>query len=381
MLDSLRALDIPVTLDEADRRVEVTGCRGHLLETDSTLFCGNSGTCMRFLTALVALGDGAYRLDGIARMRKRPIGELCAALQSLGAGIEYSGEEGFPPLTVHAAGLRGGSVEFEAPPSSQMVSALLLVAPYARRDVLIEIRGEVPSRPFLDMTVGVMERFGIELLVDRRGGATRFAVEAPRCYAATALSIEPDATNAMYFLGAAAIAGGRVTIPRLGTASLQGDVGFVTLLAHMGCAVERRVDSLTVTGPARDARLRGIDVDLNEMPDTVPTLAVLALFADSPTTIRNVGNLRLKETDRLAALRTELTRLGATVQEGSDNLVISPPDRIRPAAIDTYDDHRMAMSFALAGLRCPGLRINDARCCAKTFPDFFQCFDAMLQGV
>lgn len=380
MLDALRALGIPITVDEPDRVVEVTGCRGHLPESEITLFCGNSGTCMRFLTALTALGDGAYRLEGIARMRKRPVGDLCEALQSLGAGVEYSGEEGFPPLTVHAAGLRGGTVEFEALPSSQMISALLLAAPYARRDVFVEVRGEIPSRPFLNMTAGLMERFGVELLVDRRDDVTRIVVEAPRLYSATALTIEPDATNAMYFLAAAAIAGGRVTIEGLGTSSLQGDVEFVTLLARMGCGVERAAHALTVTGPSGGARLQGIDVDLNNMPDTVPTLAVLALFAESPTTIRNVANLRLKESDRLAALRVELTKLGAAVTEKADGLLISPPARLTPAAIDTYDDHRMAMSFALAGLKCPGLVINEPQCCGKTFPDFFERFEAMLRN-
>lgn len=378
MIEALRTLGMAITVDERDGIAEVTGYRGHLPECDVDLYCGNSGTCMRFLTGLAALGDGAYRLDGIARMRKRPIGELGAALQALGAGIEYVGDEGFPPVVVHAKGLGGGQVEFDGPPSSQMVSALLLAAPYARRDVLIELRGEIPSRPFLDMTVAVMKRFGVELLTDRRGDATRFIVEAPRCYAATRMTIEPDATNAMYFLAAAAIAGGSVTVRGLGANTVQGDVEFVTLLARMGCTVERAAHFLTVVGPPLGARLRGLDVDLNAMPDTVPTLAVLALFADSPTTIRNVSNLRLKETDRLTALRVELTKLGAEVTESPDGLVISPPSHIAPAAIDTYDDHRMAMSFALAGLGCPGLVINDPGCCAKTYPDFFQRFDAML---
>ena len=378
MIEALRTLGIAVTVDERECIAEITGCRGHIPESDVDLYCGNSGTCMRFLTALAALGDGAYRLDGIARMRKRPIGELGAALQALGAGIEYVGDEGFPPLVVHAQSLRGGQVKLDGPPSSQMVSALLLAAPYARRDVLIELSGDVSSRPFLNMTAALMERFGIDLLVDQRGDATRLVVEAPRCYSATGLFIEPDATNAMYFLAAAAIAGGRVTVPGLGTSSVQGDVEFVTLLARMGCTVERAEHSLTVVGPPVGARLHGLDVDLNAMPDTVPTLAVLAVFADSPTIIRNVGNLRVKETDRLAALRVELTKLGAEVTENPEGLVISPPSRITPATIDTYDDHRMAMSFALAGSRCPGLFINEPQCCAKTFPDFFQRFDAMM---
>jgi len=375
MIEALRALGIAVTVDERGCAAEITGCRGHLPESDVDLYCGNSGTCMRFLTAVAALGEGRYRVDGVARMRKRPVGDLGSALQGVGTGIEYLGDEGFCPLTVHARGLGGGFVEFDAPPSSQMVSALLLVAPYANREVLIEVRGAVPSRPFLDMTLHIMARFGIDLLADAAPNSIRYVVEAPRCYQATRLSIEPDATNAMYFLSAAAIAGGRVTVRGLGTDSVQGDAAFVALLARMGCRVERGVSSLTVYGPLTGTPLRGIDMDLNDMPDTVPTLAVLALFADSPTTIRNVANLRVKESDRLAALRMELTKLGAGVEETADGLVIAPPRRLTPATIDTYDDHRMAMSFALAGLRCPGLAINDPECCAKTFPSFFSRFE------
>lgn len=380
MIDALQVLGVSITLDEQGRTAEITGCRGHLPESDAELHCGNSGTCMRFLTAVTALGEGLYRLDGVERMRHRPIGDLGAALQSLGAGVEYVAQEGFPPLVVHAGGLRGGTVEFDSPPSSQMISAMLLAAPYARRDVMIELRGEIPSRPFLDMTVALMERFGIELLVDRREGVTRIIVEAPRCYQATNFPVEPDATNAMYFLSAAALAGGRVTVEGLGTTSLQGDVEFTAILARMGCRVRREVHSITIEGPPTGAVLRGIDVDLNTMPDLAPTLAVLALFADSPTTIRNVANLRVKETDRLAALRNELTKLGAEVLERPDGLTITPPLRITPTTIETYDDHRMAMSFALAGLRCPDLRINHPECCAKTFPGFFERFEAMLQN-
>ncbi len=396
MMEALRTLGIALTSDEYDCVVEVSGCRGHIPESEANLFCGNSGTTLRFLTALVALGQGRFHLDGIARMRKRPIGGLVEALQALGAGIEYPGEEGFAPVVVHAHGLRGGHVAFDSPQSSQLVSALLLAAPYASRDVLIEVAGDVPSIPYLKMTTAIMERFGVAVLEDlgdsrARGlparrdfvppaaqeprGALRFIVEAPQRYQAASLSIEPDASNATYFLAAAAIAGGRVVVQGLGLASVQGDVGFVDVLERMGCGVSREPTRLSVEGPPEGVRLRGIDVDLNDMPDTVPTLAVLALFADSPTTIRNVGSLRLKESDRLAALRQELTKLGATVDERPDGLIIRPPERLTPAAIDTYDDHRMAMSFALAGLKCPGLVINDPQCCAKTFPDFFERFE------
>jgi len=399
MMEALRALGIALTSDENNCVVELTGCRGHIPESEANLFCGNSGTTIRFLTAMVAVGQGRFHLDGIARMRKRPIGGLVEALQALGAGIEYPGEEGFAPVVVHAHGLRGGHVAFDSPQSSQLVSALLLAAPYASRDVFVQVAGDVPSIPYLKMTTAIMERFGVAVLEDlgdsrarglpagrgvgspaaqERHGTLRFIVEAPQRYQAASLSIEPDASNATYFLAAPAIAGGRVVVQGLGLESLQGDIGFVDVLERMGCGVSREPTRLFVEGPPEGVRLRGIDVDLNDMPDTVPTLAVLALFADSPTTIRNVATLRVKETDRLTALHRELSKLGATVDELPDGLIIRPPDRLAPAAIDTYDDHRMAMSFALAGLKCPGLVINDPQCCAKTFPDFFERFERMI---
>jgi len=331
---------------------------------------------------MAALGNGRFHLDGIARMRKRPIGALGEALQALGVGIEYPGEEGFPPIVVHARGLRGGHVTFDSPQSSQMVSALLLAAPYASRDVFIEVAGDVPSLPFLKMTTAMMERFGVGVLEDNEGPGEkrniRFVVEAPQRYQAASFAIEPDATNASYFLAAAAVAGGRVTVQGLGVHSVQGDIGFVDVLEAMGCRVERETTRISILAPPEGSSLHGIDIDLNDMPDTVPTLAVLALFADSPTAIRNVANLRLKESDRLAALHCELSKLGAVVEELPDGLVIHPPNKLTPAEIDTYDDHRMAMSFALAGLKCPGIVINDPQCCAKTFPGFFERFDRMI---
>ncbi len=379
MIEALRALAISITLDGPGATCEVTGCRGHIPESEADLFCGNSGTTIRFLTALTAIGEGAYRLDGVARMRRRPIGELGAVLQTLGAGIEYHGDEGFPPLTVHASGLRGGSVSFSSPQSSQMVSALLLAAAYANRDVFIEIEGVVPSSPFLRMTTAVMEQFGVSVIAGRTP-TLRYIVESSQRYRATTLAIEPDASNATYFLAAPVVAGGRVTVRGLGRRSVQGDVGFVRVLERMGCTTAQAAAETTVIGPPAGQLLHGIDIDLNDMPDTVPTLAVLALLADSPTTIRNVANLRVKETDRLAALTIELRKLGAEVDEQADGLVIRPPRRLIPASIETYDDHRMAMSFALAGLKCPGLRIENPECCSKTFPDFFDRWEAMLRG-
>jgi len=380
MIDAIRGLGIAVTVDESDCRVEVTGCRGHIPEGDARLRCGNAGTVMRFCAALTALGYGRYELDGSERMRQRPIGELTAVLQTLGTGIEYVGEEGCPPIAVHAKGLRGGHVAFHSPESSQFVSALLLAAPYASRDLFIDVTGEVTSLPYLKMTTALMLAFGVGVVEQYEVNRARFVVEAPQRYRGEAYTIEPDASNATYFLAAAAVAGGRVTVKGLGVDSIQGDVGFVDVLEQMGCVVERHPDRISVNGPPEGQRLRGIEVDLNNMPDTVQTLAAVAMFADGPSVIRNVANLRVKETDRLAALSRELTKVGATVDVWADGLRIVPPTVLRPAEIDTYNDHRMAMSFAVLGLKCAGLVIRDPDCCSKTFPDFFERFETLAAG-
>ena len=377
MIGALTSLGIGITVDEDECLAEVSGCRGLIPASEGTLDCGNAGTVMRFCTALVSLGQGRFELDGAERMRQRPIGELVDVLQSLGAGVEFLDRQGYPPLAVHAKGLRGGHIEFRSPPSSQFVSAVLLVAPYAARDVLVDVTGNVTSEPYLRLTTSVMDAFGVSVIEQFRKGEAKFIVSAPQRYGATTYAIEPDASNSTYFLAAPAIAGGRVSVEGLGTASQQGDTRFVDVLERMGCLVERETDRLTVYGPENDAPLHGIDIDLNDMPDTVQTLAVLALFADGPTTIRNVANLRVKETDRLAALQKELTKLGAEVDELPDGLTIRPPKVVTPAAIDTYDDHRMAMSFVLAGLRVDGVHIRNPGCCAKTFPDFFQRFEGL----
>ena len=378
MLGALERLGVTVRADPASEIVDVTGCDGHLPASEADLFCGNSGTTIRFCTALCALGFGDYRLDGVARMRERPIGGLGQALQALGTLVEYVDREGYPPLIVHARGLRGGEVHFDTPPSSQLVSALLMAAPYARSDVMIAIDGTLVSEPYVRMTLAVMDAFGVTVLDRVADGAARYVVAAPQRYGGRAYAIEPDASNASYFLAAPAVAGGQVTVDALGTASVQGDAGFVDVLERMGCAVERGTHRLTVHGPAAGMRLHGVDVDLNAMPDMVQTLAVVAVFADGPTHIRNVGNLRLKETDRLAALARELGKLAANAEVRGDDLVVHPPARVRSASIETYDDHRMAMSFALAGLRVNGLVIEGPECVRKTFPGFFERWQALL---
>ncbi len=377
MIEALAALGIAVTVDEAECRAEVSGCGGQVPVSEAAIHCGNAGTVMRFLTAVVAAGYGEFVLDGAPRMRERPIGDLVDVLRALGAGIEYLGTEGYPPLRIHARHLRGDRVAVHSPESSQFVSALLMAAPLAGGDVMIEVGGDVVSRPYLKMTVAVMDAFGVAAIEQYGPDGARFIVPAPQRYTAAAYAIEPDASNATYFLAAAAVAGGRVRVPGLGGASLQGDARFVDVLERMGCDIRREADALTAIGPA-DGRLHGVDVNLADMPDTAQTLAVVALFADGPTTIRGVANLRVKETDRLAALNAELTRLGAMVEERDDGLTVHPPAGLKPCTIQTYDDHRMAMSFALAGLRTAGVRIADPGCCAKTFPDFFARWEAML---
>lgn len=372
MIDALRSLGVPIRVDEPECRLEITGIRGSWPNAEASLFCGNAGTVMRFLAAACCTGQGTYTLDGIERMRQRPIGGLVDALLELGAHVEYTGQPGYPPIEIHARGLRGGKVSFDSPPSSQLVSALLMAAPYATQDVYIEIEGEVVSQPYLAMTQRVMEAFGVQLVEHKM---RKFIVPAPQRYRATEYDVEPDASNATYFLAAPAIVGGSVTVEGLGTDSVQGDAHFVDVLEQMGCGVQRSPRRFTVTGPA--GRLKGIDIDLNAMPDTAQTLAVVALFAEGPTRIRNVANLRVKETDRLAALATELTKLGAEIEVFEDGLIVHPPGSILPSAIHTYDDHRMAMSFALAGLAADGIVIKDPACVNKTFPDYFQRLEAM----
>lgn len=372
MVNALRTLGIRVTLDEPGRAMEVTGCRGHLPENEADIFCGNSGTTIRFLTAMTALGHGLFRFDGVPRLRERPIGPLVDALRAWGAGAHYGLQDGFPPLVIHAAGLEGGHLNMDSPTSSQMVTALLLAAPYAASDAFLEIRGGLPSAPYVRMTTALMDHFGVVVLAEAStdNAEWRFVVPASQRYQAKTLRVEPDATAASYFLAAAAVVGGRITVDHLGMESIQGDAAFVQLLEKMGCQVDQTADATTVS---RDSsiRLRGVDVDLNAMPDVVPTLAVAALFAEGPTTIRNVANLRLKESDRITALTQELRKLGATMEERPDGLVVHPPARFMPAELDAHGDHRLAMSFALAALRGAGVSIRGADCCAKTYPGFF----------
>jgi 3-phosphoshikimate 1-carboxyvinyltransferase len=391
MCEALRALGFDISADQNGDTL-VRGAGGFIPQVEADLYGGNSGATVRFCIALAALGYGDYRIDGSARMRQRPVGELVEALSTLGVRIGYEGESGYPPVVVRAQGLSGGEVRVGGAPSSQIVSALLLAAPGARGDVLIEVDAHLPSRPYVAMTLAVMCAFGVEVLhtsgfspppfaKGREGWGThpvqmtRFVVPAPQRYRATNYTVEPDASSASYFLAAPAIAGGRVTVEGVGTSSVQGDVRFVDVLAQMGCRVQRDASALTVEGPAQ--RLRGVDVDLGDMPDVVPTLAVTACFAEGPTTIRNIAHLRFKETDRLAALGAELRQLGADVDVYPDGLTIHPPAHPRAARIDVHDDHRLAMSFALAGLAVDGVEIENPACVSKSFPGFWEAWEQM----
>jgi 3-phosphoshikimate 1-carboxyvinyltransferase len=382
MVEGLSALGIEVAWQDAKpqtgRQVLVVhGARGRVPALEAELFCANSGTTIRFLSALVTLGHGAFRLDGTARMRERPIGDLLAALQQLGPQAISENGDGCPPVVVHANGMAGGRATVRGDISSQFLSGLLMAAPCARAPVDIEIDGRLVSQPYVLMTLEVMRAFGVE--VQASDSLQQFHIDAPQKYAARDYAIEPDASAASYFWAAAAVTGGEVTVEGLSADSLQGDVAFVDCLEAMGCQARRDSDSITVIGRP----LRGIDVDMNAISDTVQTLAVVALFADGETTIRNVAHIRHKETDRIAALATELRKLGAEVIERDDGLTVraaKPRVEDRPwraAVIETYNDHRMAMSFALAGLRIAGVRINSPGCVDKTYPAFFNDLDAL----
>lgn len=374
MLGGLEAMGFRVQIDEKAERVLVDGLGGYVPSKQAEIDVAASGTTVRFLTAMLTVASGKYRLSGTKRLNQRPIGDLLDALNQLGATVRSERENDCPPVVIDADGLAGGGCRISGGISSQFLSALLMVAPYAQRDVTIDVEGELVSKPYVEMTCRTMAAFEIEVEWTKDLG--RFYIPAGRPYQSCQYAIEPDASGASYFLAAAAVSGGRVKVLGLSTAGVQGDARFVDVLEQMGCTVNRGADFLEVRRPP-DVRLRGVDVDLNAMPDMAQTLAAVALFADGPTTIRNVGNLRVKETDRLAAMATELTRLGAEVELHEDGLRISPPSRITPAEIETYDDHRMAMSFAVVGLATEGITIKNTECVNKTFPDFFKRLDGL----
>ncbi len=367
MVDGLRALGF--ALDEQPERhsIEVNGGSGRIPAKFADVYVANSGTTVRFLTALVTLGSGIYRLHGTPRMHERPIADLLDALAGIGVDLGSEKRNGCPPVMVRADGLPLSKASIRGDVSSQFLSALLMVAPCAAgaadTPVEIEIEGPLVSKPYVRMTVAVMQAFGAR--VAHGDDLARFDIGRTG-YRGRRYDVEPDASAASYFWAAAAITGGRVRVDGLSKDSLQGDVAFCDCLERMGCHVRYESDGITVEGRP----LVGIDVDMNAISDTAQTLAAVALFADGPTEIRGVGHIRHKETDRIGALATELRKLGAGVTEKPDGLHIEPGP-LHAATIDTYDDHRMAMSLALVGLKVPGIAINDPGCTAKTYPNFF----------
>jgi 3-phosphoshikimate 1-carboxyvinyltransferase len=369
MIEGLRAMGIAITVENHGETLIVEGCRGRPPAKRAEVFAANSGTTIRFLTALATLANGQFRLDGVARMRQRPIGDLADALNRLGAQVVCEGPGGCPPVSIEASGLLGGLATIRGDISSQFLSGLLMAAPYARKEVRLQVTETLVSVPYVAMTAGVMRSFGVSPRC--WANYTEIIVPNDTGYLACEYPIEPDASAASYFWAAAAVTGGEVTVEGLNRESLQGDVALVDCLERMGCRVRCAADGVTISG----GRLRGIDVDMNGISDTVPTLAVVALFATGHTRIRNVAHIRHKETDRLAALACELRKLGADVIEHDDGLEIIPGP-LTPASIDTYDDHRMAMSFAVAGLKLSGVVIRHPSCVEKTYPRFFEDLEA-----
>ncbi len=376
-------LGFEVQSDAAAKTITVNGLEGRIPAHTAELFIGNAGTAARFLTALLTLGNGHYTLDGVERMRQRPIGDLVVALQGLGGKIENqlmvddcqladyqlsttnNQQSICPPLAITANGLPGGQTSIRGDVSSQFLSALLMTAPYAQNPVEIEVDGPLHSKPYIDLTIGVMADFGVSI---QREGYRRFNV-APQIYRSPgSYPIESDASAASYFFAAPAICGGWVEVANLTRQARQGDIQFLEILENMGCTVTESDNAIRVSGPTA---LRGVTVNMADISDTFMTLAASAPFADSPTTIRGIASSRVKETDRIAATAAELRRLGVRVEEFPDGLTIHPCESIRPAQIQTYDDHRIAMSFALIGLRVPGIEILNPGCVAKTFPNYF----------
>lgn len=369
MIDSLGKLGIAVKADWQEPRLEVAASSGQWANDSADLFVANSGTTMRFLTAMVSLRPGKYRLDGIERMRERPIADLLSALSQLGVEAKSESDNGCPPVLVETKGLAGGTVRIRGDVSSQFLSGLLMAAPLAREDVTIEMDGPLVSWPYVEMTIRMMRQFGAIVDVEDK---QRFRIPGAQKYQAQTYAIEPDASAASYFAGIAAILGGEMLLLGLSSESLQGDIRFPDVLRQMGCTIEETEAGLSIRG----GKLKGIDVDMNDISDTVMTLGAIACFADGPTTIRNVGHIRHKETDRLTAMANELRKVGVTVEEWDDGMKITPGP-LHGAEIETYNDHRMAMSMALVGLQVPDVVICNPECVVKTYPRFFDDLETL----
>jgi 3-phosphoshikimate 1-carboxyvinyltransferase len=367
LMDALARLGIELNADGERGEVYVSGKRGVVGASDVDLFVGNAGTVARFLPPVLALGRGPYTVDGVPRMRERPVADLVDAMRQLGAAVEYAGKDGRFPLTIKGGGIPGGQARVSASKSSQFISGLLMAAPYAEAPVTLLAEGR-KEWPYVGITVALMRAFGVEV----EGANGRFAVD-PASYKARDYEVEPDASGASYFMAAAAVTGGRVRIPGLGSSSPQGDLRFAEVLRDMDCDVEIASDFVEVQGPDR---LQGVEVDMNAFSDTMITLSAIAPFATTPTTIENVAHTRLQETDRLAAVATELNRLGIETQTTRSSIRIIPR-RVRPGIVRTYGDHRMAMAFAVTGLVVSGIRIRDPGCVSKTFPGYFGALESL----
>jgi 3-phosphoshikimate 1-carboxyvinyltransferase len=370
-ITGLRKLGIEISTSGSTMNIAGTGGRFSPSPDTKYIYLGNSGTSYRLLLSTFALASGNYILTGSARMRERPIGELESALNKLGAEISCCGHDGFPPVSIKARGIRGGNVEIKGNISSQYVSSLLLAGPFMENGVEIEVKGTLVSRPYVDVTVEVMRRFGVMV---KRDQYRWFTIESGQQYQPRSFRIEGDVTNASYFWAAAAVTGGTVTTENISSLSTnQGDRDFLDILEEMGCCVKRERDGVTVCGGV----LSGIDADLSAMPDMVPTLAAIALFAQGRTAIRNVSHLRNKESNRLRAIASEWSRLGARVDEVSGGIIIHGGERLFGTVVDPHDDHRLAMSLAVVGLRVPGIRIKNERCVHKSFPRFWEAWDRL----
>ncbi len=378
MVDAWKALGLNVQWDTATKSIAITGCDGQPPHPHGELFIANSGTTIRFLTAALAATRGEYILDGVPRMRERPIGDLIDGLRELGANVASlnATHSDCPPVRIVATGLRGGSCSVAGDVSSQFLSGIMMASPYAQSPVSIRVLGDLVSKPYVEMTLAVMKSFGIEMQKHHAGNGIEYTVDSPQRYMACNYSIEPDASAASYFLGIAAITGGSIRIDGLSMNALQGDVQFVRVLEKMGCQVSSGEDFIQVSGRAT----KGIDIDMNAISDTVQTLAAIAVFADGPTRVRGVAHNRHKETDRIGDLACELRRLGAAVEEHDDGLTIHPKPLVG-VDLKTYRDHRMAMSLSLVGLRVPGVRILDPKCTEKTYPNFFEDMGIALDQI